>query len=142
MVKKLVVDSSVIVKWLNTTDEKNLEKSDKLLADALESQVELLAPELAKYEVGNVLLFSKKLSPQDMEIPLHALYVSPIQFIAESEELAKETFDLAFKLGITYYDASFIALAKQENASLVTDNPKHQGKTRKVQVIPLKDYKR
>lgn len=41
---------------------------------------------------------------------------------------------------ITYYDASFIALAKLENAQLVTDNPKHQGKTTEVKVIALQDY--
>lgn len=140
MVKKVVVDSSVIVKWLNATNEQDLEKSDQLLADALEGKIKLLAPELAKYEVGNVFLFSKKLSPQDLEIPLHTLFVSPIQFISESEELAKETYILAFNLGITYYDASFLSLAKQYNATLVTDNIKHQGKASDIKVISLKDY--
>lgn len=140
MVKKVVVDSSVIVKWLNVTDEKDLEKSDKLLTDALEGKVELLAPELSKYEVGNVLLLGKKLSPQDLKIPLHTLFVSPIQFISESEELAKETYILAFGLGITYYDASFLSLAKAYNATLVTDNIKHQGKASGIKAISLKDY--
>lgn len=70
MTSKLVIDSSVIVKWLNTTDEGNLEKADKILADALQRKVELLAPELAKYEVGNVLLIRKKLSLKEVQIPL------------------------------------------------------------------------
>lgn len=142
MVKKLVLDSSIIVKWLNSQDEKNLEKSDKILADALKNEIELLAPELAKYEVGNVLLCRKKLSSSDIEIPLHTLFVSPIQFIPESEELAKETYNIATSLGITYYDASFISLAKRLDATLVTDNIKHQGKAKdpKIKVISLKDY--
>ncbi|MBI2086174.1 type II toxin-antitoxin system VapC family toxin [Candidatus Daviesbacteria bacterium] len=140
MAKKIVVDSSVIVKWLNATDEKDLEKADKLLADALEGKIELLAPELAKYEVGNVLLLGKKLSPPDLRIPLHTLFVSPVEFISESEELAKETYFLAFDLGITYYDASFLSLAKAYNAALVTDNIKHQGKASSIKVISLKDY--
>jgi len=42
---------------------------------------------------------------------------------------------------ITYYDASFIALAQQENAIFITDNTKHQGKTSEVKVIPLSKYK-
>src|SRR3989344_2177020 len=95
MVPKIVVDSSVIVKWLNITDENDLVKADKILSDALKNKIELLAPELAKYEVGNVLLFSKKLSPKETEIPFHALFVSPIQFVSQSEELAKETFKIA-----------------------------------------------
>lgn len=140
MVKKVVVDSSVIVKWLNTTDEESLEQSDRILADALEDKIKLLAPELAKYEVGNVLLFSKKLLPKDLEIPLHTLFVSPVQFISESEESARETYTLAFDLGVTYYDASFLSLAKQYGATLVTDNVKHQGKTSDIKVISLKEY--
>lgn len=140
MVQKIVVDSSVIVKWLNTTDEKNLIKADKILSDALKNKIELFAPELAKYELGNVLLFSKKLTPEETEIPFHALFVSPIQFIPQSEELAKETFKIADSAGITYYDASFLSLAEQVGALLVTDNIKHQGKSIRVRVIPLQDY--
>jgi predicted nucleic acid-binding protein len=41
---------------------------------------------------------------------------------------------------MTYYDASFVALARIENAVLVTDNPKHQAKQLAVKVISLKDY--
>ena len=53
--KTLVVDSSVIVKWLNQTKEQNLEQADKILNQARDGLVDLIAPELAKYEVGNVL---------------------------------------------------------------------------------------
>jgi len=140
MTLKLVVDSSVIVKWLNSTDEDNLGQSDKVLADALENKVEILAPELAKYEVGNTLLLKKKLSSKKVEIPLHTLFAFPIQFIAESEDLAKETFTLAESLKITYYDASFLSLAKKYDATLVTENIKHQGKSTKVKVKSLQDY--
>ncbi len=140
MAQKIVVDSSVIVKWLNTTDENNLEEADKLLSDALKNNIEIFAPELAKYEVGNVLLYGKKLSPKETEIPFHVLFVSPTQFIPQSEELAKETFKIASDLGITCYDASFLSVAQQLGASLVTDNIKHQGKTKKIKVVCLKDY--
>lgn len=140
MPNKIVVDSSVIVKWFNTKDEENLIDADKLLADALKGDIELLAPELAKYEVGNVLLFSKKLLPKETIIPFHAFFASPIQFIPQSEELAKETYEIAFNLGITYYDASFLSVAKQYNATLVTDNTKHQGKASDIKVVSLKDY--
>lgn len=57
--QKVVPDSSVIVKWLNQTDEKYLEQSDKVLLDATQGKSALIAPELVKYEVGNTLLKSK-----------------------------------------------------------------------------------
>lgn len=137
---RVIVDSSVIVKWLNTTDEQYVEEANNLLNDALNRKVELLAPELAKYEVGNVLLKGKQLTSQEAYISLATVHALPISFIPDSEELAKETYAQAYTNNITYYDASFLALAKHHNGNLITENIKHQGKSTTVKVIPLKDY--
>ena len=135
----LVVDSSVIVKWLNQTREESLEQADKILAQARNNEIRLIAPELAKYEVGNVLI-TKGVSALDAQTALTTLYLIPITFITESLDLALETYLLSDSLKVTYYDASFLSLANQYNASLVTENVKHQGKDTDVIVIPLKDY--
>lgn len=137
---KVVADSSVIIKWLNTTDEENVEIANNLLNDALDNKIELLAPELAKYEIGNVLLKSKKLTPNEATIAFGTANALPISFITESEDLAKEAYSIAYNNDITYYDASFLALAKQYNATLVTANVKHQGKSSEIHVTSLKDY--
>lgn len=136
----LVLDTSVIVKWLNRVNEQNLDKADKIMEDALSGKVELVAPELSKYEVGNVMLLGKKLTPREAAVSLATLYSLPIAFVAESEELAKDTFTIASGLGVTYYDSAFISLAKLYDAKLITDNVKHQGKVKDVEVIPLANY--
>lgn len=136
----LVVDSSVIIKWLSRDNEQYLNIADKILEETQSESVILIAPELAKYEVGNVLLFSKHLTPDQAEIALTQFYNLPIQFIAESKESAQETFAQAYDLGITYYDASFISLAKQYDATLVTENVKHQGKSKDIEVKSLQEY--
>lgn len=137
---KVVVDTSVIIKWLNRNNEDNIDKSDKLINSALNGKVELFAPELARYELGNVLLKGKQLNSNEAYVSLSTAYSLPINFVTESEELAKETYDLAFSLGITYYDASFISLAKQFHATLVTEDIKHQGNSTKIKIKALKDY--
>src|SRR3989338_5679398 len=129
----LVVDSSIIVKWLNQTKEQNLRQADKILQDARRGEIELIAPELAKYEVGNVLI-TKGLTANEAETSLSILYAFPITFITESQDIAKQTYSLADRLRITYYDASFMSLAMQYNAILVTENIKHQGKDPKIKV--------
>lgn len=136
----LIIDTSVALKWLNQDNEKYVNQADRILKTAKDGQVELLAPELIKYEIGNVLLYGKKITSQDVVYLLSIFYSLPITFITESEDLAKETYDLAFNLGITYYDASFMSLAKQYNATLVTENIKHQGKSTKVKVKSLQGY--
>lgn len=137
--KQVVVDSSVTVKWINQINEGLLDQADKLLIDAQAGSVNLLAPELSKYEIGNALLRKGMNLPRAYE-SIGTVYQLPVSFIPESEELAKQTYKVAEQAGITYYDASFVALAKLQNAILVTDNPKHQGKTKEITVIPLADY--
>jgi predicted nucleic acid-binding protein len=137
---RVVVDTSVIIKWLSSDKEDHLESANNILEDALDGKIEIYAPELSKYEVGNTLLFSKKLSSQQGSIVLEQFYTLPITFISESDDLSKQTYELAYKLGITYYNASFISLAKEQNATLITDNMKHQGKSRDINVKSLGEY--
>ena len=77
----VVVDSSVIVKWINQTKEENIDKADQILQNALDGRVELVAPELAKYEVGNVLM-KKKLTVPEAAISLGTVYSLPVNFIS------------------------------------------------------------
>ena len=136
----LVIDSSVIIKWLSSDEERYIDLADNLLKDAQEGKIEIVVPELAKYEVGNVLLFSKKLSIEQGKLSLAQFYSLPITFIAESQDIAELSYSFAKNLGITYYDAVFLSIAKQYGATLVTENIKHQGKSSAIEVISLKDY--
>ncbi len=136
----LVIDTSVAVKWLNQDNEDSLKQADKILEEAKDGQVELLAPEIIKYEIGNALLYGKKIASEDIKELFNLFYSLPINFVTESKENAVETYKLALSLGITYYDASFLSLAKQYDAILVTENIKHQGKSEKIKVKSLQDY--
>ena len=137
---KIVCDSSVMVKWVSSTGENYLKQADKILKDTQNNQTQLFAPELSKYEVGNALLKGKGLSPTQAMLLLGTVYSMPIEFIPESLELAEKSYLYAKKYDITYYDASFVSLTHALNATLVTDNPKHQAKVVGVKVTPLEDY--
>lgn len=138
--KDVVVDTSVTVKLLNAQQEQYIKQANKLLLDAQEGKISLFAPELSRYEIGNAI-WKKKLEMPFAQDTLRTAYNLPIQFIKETYELAYQTYEVAIKSNITYYDASFIALAKKYGAVLVTDNVKHQGKTSEVKVIPLSKYR-
>ncbi len=136
----LVIDSSVIVKWVNTQDEENISQANKILEDAKEEKVELFTSELAKFELGNALLVKKGLELIPAYISLGTIYNLPINFIPQTLSLAQSTYKTGQELQITYYDASFLSVAEELEATLVSDNVKHHGKSTKVKVIPLKDY--
>lgn len=139
---KVVIDSSVTVKWLNQKDEKNLQQAEHLFLKAVkDNAIQLLAPELTKYEVGNVLSVAKKLEDKLLSESLRFFYSIPIKFIKDSLELSQITTKIVKDYNITYYDAAFLSVAKQEEATLITDNPRHQAKIKGVKVVALKDYK-
>jgi predicted nucleic acid-binding protein len=140
MAQKLVIDTSVIVKWLSQTNEKDVDKADQIMESAIKGKIELIAPELSKYEFGNVLLKGKQLTPNQANISLGTAYGLPINFVSQSEELALETYKIAYNAKITYYDSTFLALAKQYGAILVTENIKHQGILKGIKVKSLRDY--
>ena len=137
----IVCDSSVIVKWISSQDELRLEQANKILNDAKSNKIEIFVPELAKYEVGNSLLLRKKIASKNIKNSLATLYTLPIKFVAETFTQAEETYEIGEEAKITYYDACFVSLAKILNATLVTDNPKHQARVKEVKVIPLENYK-
>lgn len=136
----LVTDTSVFVKWLNQDNGQNLENADKILQEVKTGRIEIIVPELIKYELGNVLLKGKQLTPDQAYVSLGTAYSLPVTFVTESEQQAKETYKLAHNLGVSYYDASFMSLAKQYGATLITDNIKDQGKDSSIKVVALKDY--
>ncbi|MBI5614042.1 type II toxin-antitoxin system VapC family toxin [Candidatus Gottesmanbacteria bacterium] len=136
----LIVDSSVIVKWLNQTDEQHISEADLLLSRARYKSLELVTPELAKFEAGNALMY-KHLSLPELLEAISLLYSLPLQFVSWNMTLASRTTELVSSAQITYYDASFIALAKHLQTPLITDNAKHQQKVKGVKVIPLKNYR-
>ncbi len=138
--KKIVVDTSVIVKWFSKDKENLLKQADKILSDLQNNNIEIFVPELTKYELGNVLLKGKGLSPKQIKPILNQLAEIPLNYVRESTELAQATYFLAHKYKMTYYDAAFLALAKQRQAVLITENVKHQGKAKTIKVLSLADY--
>lgn len=139
MKKRIVVDASVMVKWLRSEREELLEQADRLLQDVQKGTVKIFAPELAKYEVGNVLV-KRKLLLDEAKTSLATYYSLPITFIPETKELAQKAYKFADELNITYFDGTYISLAEELNSVLVTENVKHLSKSKKVKVLPLSQY--
>jgi predicted nucleic acid-binding protein len=138
--KKIVVDSSVIIKWLNRSNEDHIEKADAILEDVHVGKALLLAPELAKHEVGKTLLYSKKLTQTESKMPLAALFELPIQYVSQTPELLKDTYAIAEAYGLTFNESAYLALAEQKGAVYITDINSKKTKPDGVKMVFLKDY--
>lgn len=136
---QLVVDSSVIVKWLVAEKEEWMGQALKLLDKLKSEAVEVVAPVLAKHEVINVIKH-KSLTDPEKTLCIENLYDLPIKYFDVSRKQARNGWDIAEKMAITFYDAVFMELAQRLNATLITANPKHQKSFPGVKVVDLKNY--
>jgi len=141
MKKKIVIDSSVAVKWINVQDEDSVEKADAILNDLQKGKIEIAMPVLSKYEIGNAIL-NKKMDIFQSKITLSKFYAIPVNFVSEDLELAESTMEIAHRFKISYYDASFVALTQKLRAIFVTDDLKLNKQLNKIRIktIALKDY--
>lgn len=138
---QFVLDSSVIIKWLNRINEEDLDRSDRLLDKFEKGKITVTVPMLVKFEIGNALLKGKKLVIPEALDALDAFYKLPLQFVDLEVSSAKSIYEIAYSYDMTYYDATFIHLSQLLDYPLITANPGHQKKFPGVKVIPLKDYK-
>lgn len=115
---RTVVDASVAVKWF-TKERGHMQASD-LRRDHLEEKSILVAPDLLLYEVANALMYNKNLSTSDIKEAVKALNLLGVRLYPPSEKLLGKAIDLAAEYSITIYDASYLAIASELDAQLVT----------------------
>ncbi len=106
-VKTLVVDSSVILKWIISHKEDWLDKADLLLRHFNAGKVRLVTIVLAKYEVANAIRFKSYSDLEKIDFINHFFEI-PLKFYQISYSQAAEAMVLANDCQITFYDAAFI----------------------------------
>ncbi len=135
-----VIDTSVITKWFSFVDEKHINQARKILELMIAGHIQVFIPDLAVYELGNVLLKSKKRPAQETLETIVEFLSFPLTIIPYSKELLQISTEIAEEYNLTIYDAAFLAVAKLHDAALVTENQKDQGKVKEVKVIPIANF--
>lgn len=137
-----VIDASVAGRLLLHEDLS--EKAAKLLEDYATGTVDLYAPALITYEVGNTLwkamtkgYLGVNESRQRLERFLH-LGILCVEF--EDEDLLR-TLEYAAETALTYYDGVYVIAAKKTKTTLLTaDDALYSKAGETIPVTHLKDY--
>jgi predicted nucleic acid-binding protein len=137
--KLVVPDASVLLKWV-LPEEGELWVGEALrLRDDFETgHADLLVPSLWYYEAGNVLALHYAESAADRLAVLVGLRLS----VAEPNEMWRvKTLDLTKTHGVTFYDASYHALAVLHNGVFVTSDEKYLRKASAAgYILHLRDW--
>ena len=124
----LVPDASVILKWaIGLESEPDREKAFRILDAWVGNNIEIVLPELWVFEVGN---FLGKMVPDSALEKMETL----LDFRFKTKELDKETcksiFELMKDLSVSFYDASYHALAQRMGGVFITADDKYYQKAR------------
>ncbi|MEM1976941.1 MAG: type II toxin-antitoxin system VapC family toxin [Nitrososphaerota archaeon] len=118
--KILVLDASVAVKWFNV--EPLREKALIIRNKYVNGEIELIAPDLLYYEVANALRYNPRFGIEEVKSALKVLEDLSIITYDFDGELREKAVELAYRFGITIYDAAYVALAVIRDAFLYTAN--------------------
>lgn len=113
MPKRIVIDSSVALKW-RLRDEEELKQADALLDDFLLERLRLIVPTLFDYEIANVLKVAVVRQRLDKEEADHILESFRDYALRRFDflSLQQKAFQLANAYQRSVYDSAYLALAQ------------------------------
>lgn len=119
---RYVVDASVAVKWLVTTDdEPHLDHATRILADFRDGKVRLIVPEVIRYEVGHALLRALRrgrLTEAQGTLALTRFCSWKIPAY-QGDAILLTAWELASAFQCSYYDSLYLSLAHMTQSQLL-----------------------
>ncbi len=132
MAAKIVVDTSVLIKWIKTKDEELVNEARRLLTEIERRPLEVHVPALLLYEVGNILLLKTDLESAGLNDAISNLEALPFAVAPPATPLLRRAARLGKEFNLTFYDASFLALAVELDCPFVTADRPFFNRTRSL----------
>jgi predicted nucleic acid-binding protein len=122
MAERFVTDSSVALKWF-LDDEAGIPEARRILAECLADNFQIVVPPHFFFEVGNGLIVAtrrKRMGEALFQNAWKDFLMIPFASPPWSNSLYEMSMSLSFETNLSFYDAAYIALAKNESIPLVT----------------------
>jgi predicted nucleic acid-binding protein len=139
--RPIVPDASVLIKWsLPEGAEEDQNTAKELLEELAYERIRVMVPALWYFEVGNTLA---RKYPDQADASLQHLQSILQDCVAEaSQECRRRTIDLVRRHRVTFYDASYHALAIIHDGVFVTADEKYlQAVAGEPNLMHLKDWR-
>jgi len=123
--EKMILDTSVIIKWFFNEEEENTQAANLILNRYLNNEIGIIIPEVAIFEIANVIKNRIK-SSQNKRIGanlIDKIFNLGIIFYI-NKEILKNAFNIAIDINESVYDCIFIATAEHFKSKMITDDRK------------------
>lgn len=118
---KIVIDASVILAWILPDERSQL--ADEVLNKVKDGILQLCAPRLLIYEVGNSLrsaVLQDRIKVIDVKQVVELFRSVVIEFFDLAEEDMEEVAEMAIKLQVSFYDATYVKLSRDMRVKFIT----------------------
>ncbi len=115
----IVVDTSIVIKWINRDEEYSTE-AVSLRDNHILGKKSIIVPQLLYYEVANTLATKSKSTARDIKEGLQLIYEAHLLKFSESEADIEEASIMAKQYKTTVYDMLYAVIAKKEKTVLIT----------------------
>lgn len=130
----LILDSSVIAKWY--FKEENSDLARRLLEQHQVHLIQITSPILLFFEIGNIFI-NKKLTAVNFSRHIQDLLALNLTIINTEKVLLKNTFAIALNYQLSFYDATYVALAQKLKCDFITADKKLYQKTKGLKSVKL-----
>ena len=137
----IIIDASVLAKWFLPSEEES-ELALTIRDDFAASRFSISFPSLVFYEVSNLLKSAVLRSRLNREkaVKIYQDFLELDFEIYLTDELLRNSLEIALKSDISSYDAAYVALAQYLRAPLFTADQKLLKKAKSRFVKNLKTY--
>jgi predicted nucleic acid-binding protein len=117
-----VVHTSVLVKWLAAPTQDHPGEAGQLLGAQRSGSAALVAPASAMLELADVVR-NAGMSAHDATDLLSSIVNLHVWLVHGTDARVHSALSVAFRHGISVYDAAYLSLAEELNCPLVTADP-------------------
>jgi predicted nucleic acid-binding protein len=119
-VTRLLIDTSVLIKWFHSEGESELEQAHALRSAHVTGEVDAHMLDLASYEVGNVLTRALRWTAADVADQLADLQAILGPPLLMAPAWLRRAATLAHDHALSFYDASWAATAAELGIPLIS----------------------
>lgn len=117
-----VFDASVVIKWY--FEEEHTATARVFLQKLEDQEIEVIEPDLIYIELGNILTKSKSTTPRERTLIFNAIQEMPWSIYSVNPAMIEKIIATAKQYSLSFYDAYYVYLAQQYEATLVTADKK------------------
>ena len=130
-----VLDASVILKWYLGEVDSDLALNFR--RKYIQGTCNLALPDLILYEVSNALRYEKTFSVKTIYEAVVALIDLGVDIVVPTTSMIQNALELSYKKNITFYDATYLALASELGYKFVTADEKLYRKVKNLKLVCL-----